>query len=218
MKKSAVKDMFEYERSLLLRGIKRIAGVDEAGRGPLAGPVVAAAVILPEEWYLSGIPETLKGLNDSKQLSPKRREELFETLTSNPLIEWGVGIVDSSIIDTINILRATHKAMNDAVCKLSPPPEYVIVDGTRVESLQFIHTPIIKGDRLSFSIAAASIIAKVIRDRLMIELDKCYPEYGFATHKGYGTEQHLQAIQKFGPCPIHRRSFAPLKNQQQELF
>ncbi len=208
-----------HERQQLSQGNHRIAGVDEAGRGPLAGPVIAAAVILPLPWLQYGPPDSLARLNDSKQLSPKTRELLFEILTQNPEVQIGTGQIDAPEIDQLNILKATHLAMNRALQQLSPPPDHTLIDGLPVTSLPFPQTAIVKGDSLSLSIAAASIIAKVTRDRLMLQYDAQYPGYGFAQHKGYGTAPHLAAIQKLGPCPIHRHSFAPLKPPAQpELF
>jgi ribonuclease HII len=202
---------FRFESELLKSGLTRIAGVDEAGRGPLAGPVVAAAVVFPADWLLSGLPEGLQGINDSKQLSAGTREALYAGLMSRAEIGRGIARVEAEIIDEINILQATHRAMNLALAKLNPPPQHVLVDGLRVKTLDFPQTPIVSGDALSFSIAAASILAKVTRDRLMAEFDREYPGYGFSGHKGYGTARHLAALKERGPCPIHRRSFAPLR-------
>jgi ribonuclease HII len=202
---------FQFEADLIQRGITRIAGVDEAGRGPLAGPVVAAAVVFPAEWILRGLPEVLHGVNDSKQLSAATREVLFAALMSRPEIAWGIARVDAPLIDQINILQATHRAMNLALAKLNPPPQHVLVDGLRVKTLAYQQTPIVSGDALSYSIAAASILAKVTRDRLMVDYDREYPGYGFSGHKGYGTARHLAALKERGPCPIHRHSFAPLR-------
>ena len=210
-------DRFESERALLHGGLTRIAGVDEAGRGPLAGPVVAAVVSFPVEWIGDGLPADLEGLNDSKQLTCAQRDEFFETLTAGR-IQFGIGTADAGTIDAINILQATHRAMNQALAQLWPPPEHVLVDGLPVRSMRFPQTALIKGDARSFSVAAASVLAKVIRDRLMLEYDRQFPAYGFAEHKGYGTARHLAALAQHGPCPIHRRSFAPLRPVQQELF
>ena len=209
---------FAYERELVERGCALIAGVDEAGRGPLAGPVVAAAVIFPVAWIQGGLPEELTGLNDSKQLSEKQRERYYEFLTASPAIIRGVAIVDAPAIDRLNILQATHHAMNEALAQLSSRPGHVLVDGLKVPSLRWPQTPLVKGDSLSYSIAAASILAKVTRDRMMHAYDAEFPGYGFAGHKGYGTKQHLAAIARQGACAIHRRSFAPLKQEQGELF
>ncbi|MDP4117765.1 MAG: ribonuclease HII [Bacillota bacterium] len=182
-----------------LFGYDLIAGVDEAGRGPLAGPVFAGAVILPTDCAIEGI-------DDSKKLSEKKREELFELITEKA-IAWAVASVDEKEIDEINIRNATYKAMNMAVNSLKAMPEYVIVDGDAVTNMEIPHMCVIKGDAKSRSIAAASILAKVSRDRYLMELDKQYPEYQFAKHKGYGTKLHTEMILKYGPCPIHRRTF-----------
>ena len=211
-------DQFEFERALLQRGVKRIAGVDEAGRGPLAGPVVAAAVSFPAEWISLGLPAELAGLNDSKQLTADQREGFFERLTAGGAVQFAIALIDAETIDAVNILQATHRAMNQALAQLRPQPEHVLVDGLRVKSLRFPQIPLVKGDARSFTIAAASILAKVTRDRLMLEYDRRFPAYGFARHKGYGTIRHLAALAEHGPCPIHRRSFAPLKPAQPELF
>ena len=211
-------DRFEFERALALRGCARIAGVDEAGRGPLAGPVVAAAVIFPAVWIDGGLPDALKGLNDSKQLTAGQRERFFTVLTSLPEIRYAIAAADASVIDAINILQATHQAMNNALAALAPAPEHVLVDGLEVRSLRWPQTPLVKGDSRSFSIAAASVLAKVTRDRQMLDYDRQFPGYGFAQHKGYGTAQHLAALARLGPTPIHRRSFAPLRQADRELF
>lgn len=211
-------DRFQHERALVARGLRMIAGIDEAGRGPLAGPVVAAAVIFPIAWIESGIPKPLNGLNDSKQLSEAQREDYFATLLALPEVQWAVAECDAALVDTINILQATHLAMNRAVSALRLQPDHALVDGREVKTLAVAHTALVKGDSLSYSIAAASVLAKVTRDRQMLEWDRRHPEYGFAEHKGYGTPQHLEAIARHGPCPIHRRSFAPLKPVQGELF
>jgi ribonuclease HII len=216
--RDSVIDRFEFERGLLARGICRIAGVDEAGRGPLAGPVTAAAVIFPNEWFFSGLPSPLDGLNDSKQLSPVQRERFFEFLTHESKVLWNVQSIPAEVIDSINILQATHRAMNQALASLNPAPEHALVDGLPVRSMSFPQTALVKGDARSYSIAAASVLAKVTRDRLMVGFDRQYPGYGFATHKGYGTASHLAAMRRLGPCPIHRRSFAPLKESQLSLF
>lgn len=191
--------MWEIERSLKKKGYKYIAGVDEAGRGPLAGPVYAAAVILPEEADLSGI-------NDSKKLTPKKREELFDKIIDTA-ISYSIFSVDEKEIDEINILNATHRAMNGAVNGLSEKPDYVIIDGNSIKGMELPHETVVKGDAKSISIAAASILAKVARDRYIDEMGKVYPEYGFENHKGYGTKAHTDAILKYGVCPIHRRTF-----------
>ena len=202
---------FEFEQPLWQSGIHRVAGVDEAGRGPLAGPVVAAAAILPPAWLESGLPKELSGLNDSKQLAESQREKYFEFLTRCAEIEFGIALVEAGVIDEINILQATHRAMNAALEKLKPLPPHALVDGRPVKTLRVPQTAIVKGDARSFSIAAASVLAKVTRDRLMLKYAGEFPEYGFAEHKGYGTAKHLAAIAKHGACPIHRLTFAPLK-------
>jgi ribonuclease HII len=203
---------------LLHRGLTPIAGVDEAGRGPLAGPVVAAAVVFPADWILGGLPEALQEVNDSKQLSARMREALYAGLISRPEIRFGIARVDAQLIDQINILQATHRAMNLALARLNPPPRHVLVDGLRVKTLAFPQTPVVSGDALSWSIAAASILAKVTRDRLMVEFDREYPGYGFSSHKGYGTPEHLAALKERGPCPIHRHSFAPVRSARAAFF
>ena len=204
-------DRFHFEREHHARGLTCLAGVDEAGRGPLAGPVVAAAVVLPVEWATEGLPESLQRLDDSKQLTEKIREELFTAIHSETEIHFGIGIIDAAVIDDINILQATHRAMNAALAQLDPPAAHVLVDGRPVPTLATPQTAIIKGDAKSYSIAAASIPAKVTRDRLMRGHHKQWPEYGFAQHKGYGTAGHQAALEQHGPCPIHRRSFAPVR-------
>ena len=176
-----------------------ICGIDEAGRGPFAGPVVAGAVILDRN-------KEILYLNDSKKLSEKKREELFNVIMENA-ISVGVGIVDSHTIDEINILQATYLAMRQAIAKLDPQPDFILADAVHIPGLDIPQEGIIKGDAKSISIAAGSIIAKVTRDRMMYEYDKLYPEYGFASHKGYGTAAHIEAIKKYGPLDIHRRSF-----------
>ena len=211
-------DRFEFEHALWSRGLQRIAGVDEAGRGPLAGPVVATAAVLPDRWAHSGLPRELDGLNDSKQLTADQREKFFTFLTACGEVAFAIAQVEAAEIDATNILRATHRAMNEALAKLRPPPEHVLVDGRPVKTLRFPQTAIVGGDARSYSIAAASVLAKVTRDRLMVEYSQRWPAYGFAEHKGYGTPQHLVALAKHGPCPIHRRSFAPLKPVQKEMF
>jgi ribonuclease HII len=211
-------DRFEFERACWARGVTHVAGVDEAGRGPLAGPVVAAAVIFPNTWSESDFDERLRDLNDSKQLTEIQREDFFAVLMSLPEVRYGISIVDAGTIDRINILQATHRAMNEALAQLQPQPEHVLVDGKPVKTMTLPHTAIVKGDALSYSIAAASVLAKVTRDRMMLEFEEKFPGYGFAEHKGYGTPQHLAAIAAHGPCTIHRRSFAPFKPTQAELL
>jgi ribonuclease HII len=194
---------FRYEKKLRAIGVARIAGIDEAGRGALAGPVVAAAAILPEKFRH-------RRLNDSKQLAPELREEIYHDLISNPDLRWAVGIVDSMEIDRINILRATHKAMRAAIAALSNTPDHVLIDGLPVIPFPVPQTAIIDGDCLSLTIAAASVIAKVTRDRMMRDFCAHFPEYCFSQHKGYCTEIHLLKLHEFGACPIHRRSFEPV--------
>ena len=191
--------MSEYEKEFRARGFKLIAGMDEASRGPLAGPVVAACVILDPE-------RPVYGVNDSKKLSPKRRAELKAEIEEKALA-IGVGIVDEKTIDEINILEATKLAMKQAVQNLGVLPEILLIDALTLKDLPIPQEGIIKGDAKSVSIAAASIIAKETRDAMLMELDQQYPEYGFASHKGYGTPQHIQAIKEYGPLPVHRRSF-----------
>lgn len=209
-------DRFLHERELLASGLTRLAGVDEAGRGPLAGPVVAAAVVFPRSWYSTGFPDELRDLNDSKQLTQEERERYFEVLTGLSEVEFAIAQVEADVIDAINILQATHRAMNDALRPLRP--QHALVDGLSVKSLRFPQTPLVKGDARSYSIAAASVLAKVTRDRLMVAAEVRWPGYGFAKHKGYGTPEHLAALEVLGPCPLHRRSFAPLRRPEPELF
>lgn len=194
-----VGEMRKTENEYRAKGFARIAGVDEAGRGPLAGPVYAAAVIFE--------PNTvIKGINDSKKLSEKRREELFYEITERALA-YNICSVDERRIDEINILNATFEAMNGAVEGLSVTPDFVLIDGNRISGMTIPHETIVKGDSKCISIAAASILAKVSRDRFICEIAEKYPEYGFEKHKGYGTKAHTDAILKYGPCPIHRRTF-----------
>lgn len=176
-----------------------ICGIDEVGRGPLAGPVVAGAVILPKDC-------DILYLNDSKQLSEKKREELYEVITQKA-VAWGIGYASPERIDEINILQATYEAMREAVSKLEVSPDILLNDAVTIPEVEIRQVPIIKGDAKSISIAAASIVAKVTRDRLMIEYDAIFPEYGFASNKGYGAQTHMEALKAFGPTPIHRRSF-----------
>src|SRR4030095_3874271 len=194
---------FRYEKKLRAIGLAHIAGIDEAGRGALAGPVVAPAVVLPEKFRH-------RRLNDSKQLAPELREEIYVDLTSNAQIAWAVGVVDSIQIDRINILRASHRAMRFAVTALIEQPDHVLIDGLPVVPFPFAQTAIVDGDCISLSIAAASVIAKVTRDRMMRDFCAQFPQYFFGQHKGYGTELHLLKLHEFGPCPIHRRSFEPV--------
>lgn len=202
---------FSSERRHYEAGCQVVAGIDEAGRGPLAGPVVAAAVILPDEAAISG-------LNDSKKLTAKRREELYEQIISCPDILYSIGIVEAAEIDELNILRATHLAMRKAVEGLAKTPDMCLIDGLPVKGFPFPQEAIVKGDAKSLSIAAASIMAKVTRDRIMKEHALVYPEYGFEKHSGYGTKAHMEALNKYGPTPIHRRSFAPVAQTSLPLF
>jgi len=218
MPSQSLVNRFEFELPLWRSGVTRVAGVDEAGRGPLAGAVVAAAVILPARWADTGLPAELAGLNDSKQLTEAQREQFFTFITGCGEIEFGIAGVSAPVIDEINILQATHRAMNDALAKLPSLPPHALVDGRPVKTLRVPQTAIVKGDARSYSIAAASVLAKVTRDRQMLEYDRQFPGYGFAVHKGYGTARHLAAIAKLGACPIHRLTFAPLKAKLPELF
>src|SRR3954453_7000872 len=194
---------FRHERKLRALGITTMAGIDEAGRGALAGPVVAAAVILPEKFRH-------KKLNDSKQLLPELRQKIYSELTGDSGIIWAIGVVDHGEIDRINILRATHKAMHLALEALAAQPEHVLIDGRPVFPFPLPQTAIIDGDCYSLSIAAASVIAKVTRDTIMRDFCARLPEYCFSQHKGYATELHLLKLHELGPCPIHRRSFEPV--------
>ena len=193
-------ELSKFEKEYFEKGYNLIAGIDEAGRGPLAGPVVAAAVILPKGCLIEGV-------NDSKKLSEKKREKLYDDIIENA-IAWGVGIKDNNVIDEINILEATRLAMHEAIENLQVKPDFIFIDAEKkVDTDKIPYLPIIKGDALSISIAAASIIAKVTRDRIMSQWDEVYPQYGFAKHKGYGTAEHISAIKEYGLCPLHRLSF-----------
>lgn len=190
----------EIEKEFHDRGVNYIAGIDEAGRGPLAGPVVVACVLLPKD-------SMIEGVNDSKKVSENKREKLYDLIIQEA-ISYGVGIVYQEEIDEINILQATKKALTMAVTQMETKPNIIMVDALNgIDTLGIPYKSIIKGDAKCYSIAAASIIAKVTRDRIMREWDKVYPEYGFAAHKGYGTAKHIAAIKEYGPCPIHRRTF-----------
>ena len=195
-------DWLSYEKKYELQGRKLICGVDEAGRGPLAGPVCAAAVIMP-----SGL--MIEGVNDSKKLTPKKRETLYQIILEK-CIDYSVSLVCAEKIDEINILNATHLAMKNAVDSLKQKPDMVLVDGNSLPKWDVDSVSIVKGDALSHSIACASILAKVSRDKFMIEQAEKYPSYGFERHKGYGTKAHIEALKKYGPCEIHRKTF--LKN------
>jgi ribonuclease HII len=194
-----IEEMLAYENRLWRQGVRFVAGIDEAGRGPLAGPVVAAAVVFPEGVFIAG-------MDDSKKLSPNQREDLFNKI-KNKALSVATGIVSEKEIDRMNILQATFKAMRMAVGSLSVRPEHLLVDGRALPEKFYPQTPLVRGDQKSFSIAAASIVAKVTRDRMMVDLDALYPEYGFARHKGYGTKEHVEGIRKHGLCEIHRKSF-----------
>lgn len=198
---------FSYEQQLRAQGYPLVAGLDEAGRGPLAGPVVAGAVIFD----FTSIPEELKKIADSKKISPKRREELYPIII-NKALAYGIGICDHATIDRINVLVAAFLAMKKALSELQQKPSIILVDGGRpLPNYSSPQKNIINGDDLIFSIAAASIIAKVTRDRIMTELHQVYPRYQFCRHKGYGTKLHLDALKLYGPCEIHRRSFKPVQ-------
>ncbi len=199
MKNEQPTDLWAYEREAFADGVKLVCGVDEAGRGPLAGPVCAAAVILPPELVIPG-------LNDSKKLTDKKRRELYDVITAEA-VSYGIAFASEKEIDEINILQATFLAMARAMEKLTPQPELALIDGNRAKDFGLPVRTIVKGDSLSASIAAASILAKVTRDRLMEQYDEAYPQYGFAIHKGYGTKRHYEALREFGPSPIHRMTF-----------
>jgi ribonuclease HII len=192
-----------HELALQSRGIARVAGIDEAGRGPLAGPVAAAAVMLP-------IGFVCASLDDSKKKSRAQREALYERLVNEPDVRWSVAFAEVDEIDRHNILRATHLAMRRAALALSPTPDHCLIDGLPIGDFPIPHDAIVKGDSKSLSIAAASILAKVSRDRIMLEIDRECPGYGFARHQGYGTKEHLESLRLLGPCRHHRRSFAPV--------
>ena len=195
--------MLVFEEDARVCGYRRVAGLDEAGRGPLAGPVVGAAVILPRRF-------ALKGLDDSKEVSPQHRDALFEAITQRALA-WGVGVATEQEIDTFNILEATRLAWRRALGQLRVPPDFLLIDAASLPGVAIAQRAVVKGDRLSLSIAAASILAKVHRDRLMLDYHRRYPDYQFHLHKGYPTPEHLRLVQAFGPSPAHRRSFQPIK-------
>jgi ribonuclease HII len=195
-----LKNLKEFENNLHSTGLKYIAGIDEAGRGPLAGPVVVGIAIMKPDSFIEGV-------NDSKKLSEKKREQLYEQIISEA-IDWTVGIVDQKEIDEINILNATKKALHMAISNLKVKPDRILVDALEhIDTYGIPYTSIIKGDAKIYSISVASIIAKVTRDRIMQEYDEIYPEYGFSGHKGYGTAKHIQAIKEYGPCSLHRKTF-----------
>jgi ribonuclease HII len=201
------KALLQLERAARAQGFSKIAGVDEAGRGPLAGPVVAAACILPEDF-------TIDNIDDSKRLTHDEREEMFNLLMANPGVSYGIGVIEAFIIDQINILQATLQAMAAAIAALKEKPDFVLVDGNKKPSTTIPCQAVVQGDTLSQSIMAAAIIAKVTRDRRMVEYDKEFPQYGFATHKGYPTPEHLAALEKWGPCRLHRQSYAPVRKSK----
>jgi ribonuclease HII len=201
-------DVLLYEKEAWASGFSRLAGIDEAGRGPLAGPVVAAAVIFDPEYIQAELESVFGCLTDSKAMTETKREDYFKVLTESGHVDIGIGIVETDEIDRINILQATHKAMAMAASSISP--QFALVDGLPVKALPCESRSIVKGDALSISISAASIIAKVTRDQILTELDAIYPEYGFAKHKGYGTAQHLAALRQHGATPQHRKSFKPV--------
>jgi len=211
------RNRMESERLLWRAGITHVAGVDEAGCGPLAGPVVAAAVVFPNHWLDSGLCPKLRGLNDSKQLTWEQRDSYYQIITSHPEILHKISVMDVETIDRVNIRQAAWQGMHRALDELSPRPGHVLVDGLRIRWLPYPQTALTQGDARSYTIAAASVLAKVTRDRLMREFDEVYPGYGFAEHKGYATPKHYEAIGKLGPCPIHRKSFAPFRSVEMEL-
>jgi ribonuclease HII len=197
--------MLRYEQTAYRDGAAIVAGVDEAGRGSLAGPVVAAAVVLPRRYRHAT-------LTDSKLLTAAQREQIYRELTASPAVRWAVGIAPVEIIDRCNILAATWQAMQAAIQRLPDRPDHLLIDGRPVPPIRLAQTAIVAGDRKSFSIAAASVIAKVTRDRLMLQLHEQFPHYNFARHKGYGTPEHLAAIAAYGPSPVHRKFFAPVRH------
>jgi ribonuclease HII len=201
-----LKKLCLIEAQVRSQGFRAIAGVDEAGRGPLAGPVVAAACILPEDLLLEGI-------DDSKKLLPRERFALFEKIKSLSSIHYGIGIIDALIIDQVNILQATFQAMLLAISALQLKPDFLLVDGNRLPSTDLPALAVVKGDTRCQSIAAASVLAKETRDALMLTYHEQWPQYNFLSHKGYGTKEHLRALEKYGPCPIHRMTFEPLKSR-----
>ena len=209
-------DRFTYERECLANGYCFIAGIDEVGRGPLAGPVVASSAMFSSDVIKAGLPNSLKDVNDSKKLSEKKREHLFDVLNDFDGVDFGISIIESEEIDHINILQATHKAMSKSLISLQHNPDHLLVDGRPVKSLGKSQSAIVKGDSLSYSIGAASIIAKVTRDRMMKKFDLKFPGYGFSSNKGYGTREHLNALNNLGPCSIHRLTFAPIRKDPQD--
>lgn len=202
-------DLYQYEKELWKSGVNLIAGMDEVGRGPLIGPVVTACVILPKDFVL-------EGLTDSKKLSEKKREEFYDYIMEHA-ISVGIGMMDEKVIDEVNIYEATKLAMYQAVEKSKVKPEHVLIDAMKLDKLEMPSTSIIKGDAKSISIAAASVIAKVTRDRMMIELDKKYPMYGFKSHKGYPTKKHIEALKEYGLIEGYRKTFKPVSEMVKEL-
>jgi ribonuclease HII len=210
-----LKKLTKFEEKAYKAGYKFLAGIDEAGRGPLAGPVVAASCILPRKLLIPGV-------NDSKKLSPEKRAILFEALVSHPNVVYALGLIDADEIDRINIYQATIQAMLISVAGLKIKPDLLLVEGLSLPHPDITAEKIIDGDSLSQSIAAASILAKVTRDRLMLQYHEMYPQYGFDKHKGYGTEKHLKALKEYGPCPIHRKTFRHVRPEEilvpEEMF
>ncbi|MGE5544419.1 MAG: ribonuclease HII [Bacillota bacterium] len=202
-------EMMRYERELYEQGVKYIAGVDEAGRGPIAGPVVAAAVILPQDFFLPGV-------DDSKRLRPSLREELSIEIKRHALA-WAMGIISVHCLDEINVYQATKLAMITAISNLSKKAEHLIIDAVKLDELSIPQTPLVKGDSLSISVACASILAKVERDAIMEGYDELFPGYGFTKHKGYATREHVERLFRLGPCPVHRNSFEPVKSWSGEI-
>jgi ribonuclease HII len=206
-----------YECDLWRSGLAFVAGTDEAGCAPLAGPVVSAAVMFPAAWLDAGLDRKLRGLNDSKQLTAEQREKFYSIITTHSEIRFAVAVMDVETIDRLNIRQAAWRGMQSALDQLNPKPQHALVDGMRIKWLPYAQTALVEGDGKSYSVAAASVLAKVTRDRLMRDFDKTYPGYGFAQHKGYPTPQHYAAIKSLGACPIHRRSFAPFRPVEREL-
>lgn len=204
--------MLHFEQAAWDRSYVRVAGVDEAGRGPLAGPVVVAAAFFDVEFLKAEANGILAGITDSKKLSPGRREYFYDLLIDSSSVYTSIGFSHVDEINSINILQATHKAMLRALAGLTPEPDHALIDGRSVPHLPCSSTAIIAGDHKSLSIASASILAKVTRDRYMLELDRKHPQYGFARHKGYGTKEHIEALRRYGPAECHRKSFRPVSD------
>ena len=195
-----LKELKKIELDYHKQGIKYIAGIDEAGRGPLAGPVVVGCVIMPEDSFIEGV-------NDSKKVSEKKREKLYDEIINNA-ISWSVAVIGWHEIDELNILNATKKGVTECINNLETKPELILVDALQgIDTCNIPYVSMVKGDAKCYSISAASILAKVTRDRIMREWDEVYPQYGFAKHKGYGTKSHIEALKEYGPCPIHRKTF-----------